>query len=812
MTWEPQRQRVPAGPNMGETTLRVMGRTAVQTADTPAFREWASRLAARAPSRDYVAQLHELYRGILDRWRYVMESGEWVHGTPRSLIAHVLGTKYDQPNVRPELAVLDRPTPQGKHGFGDCDDVATAVAAGVIAIGMRPLFRVSGPPLHVSVVTTIPDGRTISVDPVGHPKHKFGWAAPSRMPVRLYDMNGNPAQGSTYAGSEAMQGFGQVEYYDGVDETANQGTYFAGPDCIPIARIDNPHVAFVRPSDVRGPRVLAVPNRTLRLLQMGMCPDGACGVDEYGEEYEYDGTRDLWMQGGSMGAVTLVREQDLDDMSDEEFASAFGWGYADRAHVEYGEGFFGLTRRQRRRLRRRKRKARRRARRKRVRAGARRFFRRIGKGLRKVGQKVIAPILRSKWAQRIIGRGLSAIGIPARLTKMFMAAAGSLIKKVGVVGLIKLIRKDRKKALRILAAAGKAGLKAATRLAGVDEDDPRGELLQTWTTQQGVEFPSQYIMGFVGAPGIYGQADIEVEPDPTPGAWYRIQKGDTLSSVARRAYGTKGGANYERMKWINAIDANQYAFDSSLTDNLFPDGRISFRPKFASDPAAALDGESGRSYALIFLPMAPGDEPPVIWAEPEPDIIVPDVPEPPPVLPPEPVEPDVPVPPPVIVEPVEPVEPEPLPPIEPVGPPVPPDEPEPAPDEPDVPEPPVGPDEPEEPERPPLDPRFEQACINVGGRPVYTPAVGWHCEKCPPGQIWSVQAGRCIPHLAPVPEVPDMPDIPTPVPTPTPAPVAPQPTPQPPPTMPPVQPQPGYPAPPVGSVPAAALLFFLLNA
>ena len=159
-------------------TLQVMGHTAELAANTPAFKEWASRLATRAGPRDYVGQLRKLYDGILRRWRYVMEPNEWIHGSAPSLIAHVLGTKYNGGPNDATLANLEE-LPAGEKGWGDCDDVSTVVAAGVRALGMTPMFRVARGPTgaHVSVIARTPRGEMISVDPVGAP------SAPLRMEV-----------------------------------------------------------------------------------------------------------------------------------------------------------------------------------------------------------------------------------------------------------------------------------------------------------------------------------------------------------------------------------------------------------------------------------------------------------------------------------------------------------------------------------------------------------------------------------------------------------------------------------------------------
>ena len=159
-------------------TLATMGKTAKDAASTWTFREWAARLATKAPPRNYVAQLANLYNGILRRWRYVAEPEEWVHGTASSAIDHVLGAKYNRgPDCpHPLLCRLDRPARE--RGWGDCDDVATVAAAGAMALGMTPMFRVVRWPggAHVSVVARTPKKQLVSVDPVGHPDHPFGWA------------------------------------------------------------------------------------------------------------------------------------------------------------------------------------------------------------------------------------------------------------------------------------------------------------------------------------------------------------------------------------------------------------------------------------------------------------------------------------------------------------------------------------------------------------------------------------------------------------------------------------------------------------
>lgn len=184
--------------------LARMGTTAREAAETYTLREWAARLATEAAPRDYLGQLRELYRGILARWRYVREPGEWIHGSAPSLLAHVLGLKYSAPHQDPrDVDLADTPY---EKGWGDCDDVATLVAAGVLALGMHAYFRVtqSEGGAHVAVVAHTPKGERVTIDPVGHPDHGFGWQLEGGRSY-LYDLDGRCLRPDDAGGDEAMK-------------------------------------------------------------------------------------------------------------------------------------------------------------------------------------------------------------------------------------------------------------------------------------------------------------------------------------------------------------------------------------------------------------------------------------------------------------------------------------------------------------------------------------------------------------------------------------------------------------------------------
>ncbi len=176
------------------TALVAMGRAAKDAAETWTMREWAGRLAAQAGPRDFVGQLRALYDGVLARWRYVQEAGEWVPGSARSVLGNVLGLAYQGAADPTRATVVGRPVSASTRGWGDCDDVSTLIAAGVRSLGMTPYFRVTMGPTggHVHVLAKTPRGETVSLDPVGHPAHPFGWMLPAQN-AQIYDLTASPA-------------------------------------------------------------------------------------------------------------------------------------------------------------------------------------------------------------------------------------------------------------------------------------------------------------------------------------------------------------------------------------------------------------------------------------------------------------------------------------------------------------------------------------------------------------------------------------------------------------------------------------------
>ncbi len=103
-----------------------------------------------------------------------------------------------------------------------------------------------------------------------------------------------------------------------------------------------------------------------------------------------------------------------------------------------------------------------------------------------------------------------------------------------------------------------------------------------------------------------------ITPEPMPGHFYTIRYGDTLFGITSRAYGVSPGQ--ERLAWARVINRARYndRFRGQPKD-MFPEGLVSFYPKFIADPAVQAEAEgyapSGHSFATLWIPRHEGDEP-----------------------------------------------------------------------------------------------------------------------------------------------------------------------------------------------------------
>ena len=270
-----------------------MSRTAHDAARTWTLRRYVGRLAGRAAPHDYRGQLRQVYADLVDRWRYVQEPDEFVHGTARSLLGYVLGTRYARrgPRCRSDVACDVLEAGQVDRGWGDCDDVSTLVAACALALGMRPRWRVAAGPgmLHVSVEVETPSGERVSIDPVAYPRHGtpgeppgFAWGVTGpQVIVRLVELEPDRE------GAGDMRGIGGEV----------QGVMQPG-GC---------HWCAVPRDDRGGPRVLAMSGAASAAFGRGYVVDGTPGVDQYGQPWRYSAGLDLWVPASQYGQLRTRR-------------------------------------------------------------------------------------------------------------------------------------------------------------------------------------------------------------------------------------------------------------------------------------------------------------------------------------------------------------------------------------------------------------------------------------------------------------------------------------------------------------------------
>ena len=538
----------------GPHALRAMGKAAREAADMWRFREWAGTIAAQAPPRDYWAQLERIYRAILDRWSYVKESDEWVHGSGPSLLAHVLGLKYNAPPGTPIESIDPGGVTVRQKGFGDCDDVAALVAAAALAIGMRPVFRVAWGDIgaHVSTMVEAEAGKWISVDPVGHPQHKFGWVLPAPN-VRYYDLHGRPISAITSTPPKTLAGA------EGRNATMHQTQLcdYTGRSMGALAG----HTVALAEGDFGGERTLAVPSRYANMIAQGRVMDGMPAVDQYGHTYEYDADRDLWLSH-KLNATRLA-----------SMSGPMG-GIRDR-------------RRKRRQRRRRKRRA---------------ALRKVASRAISVHRRVAAKVLQNRAAQRVVGRALMAVGIPSRLTVPVLRVSGKILERGGLPAVLRMIRKNPRKLMMMVAqaAAGKH----------IKRFNVGKNLTQFAIKQAGRSFRGAPVVALSGVPGVFHLDDITISSQPEMGRYYRVKPGDNLLKIAEQAQGRrKGRLSVARM--INDAAANAVFMDPSKANNLFKGGWVAkaFYRNYSSDPSAAAEGQPGDNYGVLWIPAAPGDEP-----------------------------------------------------------------------------------------------------------------------------------------------------------------------------------------------------------
>jgi hypothetical protein len=593
-------------------TLAVMARAANEAARTWTVQEHVGRLAALAGPRDYIGQLRALYDDFTQRrWRYVMEPGERVPGSARALLGHVFGAAY---NKGPDCPDPERCAPgkEWSRGWGDCDDAACYMAAGTLALGMRPAWRVVRWPggAHVSVIATTPRGEKISVDPVGYPEHPFGWAAtPPRGVVEVFELVAG--SGETMSGVPGVSSAFRTWFHDHTNGTR-------------VAR-KRPHIVAVAANDDRGARVLAVPQWAHRVFKRGLVVPRARGYDQFGQLYEYVSGQDMWFPVGNPG------EPPANDVQ-------LG-GRAERLARRKRRQAKRAARREGRQAKRGKRKAKRKERWQNFKKKTKAFFVKVRKGIarvfKKISQSKIATFfrkLKTKFLRNPLVKGaistvLSAFGVPRKATNAILEREASLAERGG------------RSKMAVLAAEGKWGElakmvggtfvdAAKTVVPGLSgfEGEALGELPATagcryQVIQGGRQYHAAPVAAMTGVPGVYLAGQLEISDTPQSGRWYRIQYGDTLFGVVSAAFGV--GPGPERLKiakWINASAVNKCLHTDEIPEKekgWFGGSRISFMARFSCLQEDQSRCEPGDCYGIMWIAPAAGVDPPELADEPD---------------------------------------------------------------------------------------------------------------------------------------------------------------------------------------------------
>ena len=176
------RIQVANSPEQVKKAVALLGQGIKAGADYYPIRAHASGVATRAPAKDYLGQVREIYNDITrNRWRYVKEYGEQIPITGRAIWTQVLGA-----GARP-----------GEKGWGDCDCVVTAGGSMLASIGALPLQIVTtnapaSPKLfdHVYLRTMIPRMGWLNFDPVLYPDKPLGHQNPVSR-IAYWDLDGN---------------------------------------------------------------------------------------------------------------------------------------------------------------------------------------------------------------------------------------------------------------------------------------------------------------------------------------------------------------------------------------------------------------------------------------------------------------------------------------------------------------------------------------------------------------------------------------------------------------------------------------------
>lgn len=162
-------------------TIKKIGQGIKEGSKYLPIRNFAAAAAWKAPRKDYLGQLKEIWNAFVKRWRYVKDPDrvELLQSGPKAIAQLTIGL----------FGGVDG---RGR-GVGDCDDCAMAIGAMAKAIGFNVRICTTAkkgfPMSHVFVQCQVPKMGWVTVDPVILPNKSFG-QMPDFYAMNIYDLDG----------------------------------------------------------------------------------------------------------------------------------------------------------------------------------------------------------------------------------------------------------------------------------------------------------------------------------------------------------------------------------------------------------------------------------------------------------------------------------------------------------------------------------------------------------------------------------------------------------------------------------------------
>ena len=282
-------------------TIRLIGDSILAGSQYFPTRNLAAKYATRAAPKDYLGQAAEIFKGFVNRWRYVRDPRikELVTASPEASFRLVMAG--DGIGVGEGL------------GAGDCDCATIALGSLLESTGfpvrIATVANPNAPPgelmEHVYPEVYVPNIGWIASDPVMWPKRGFGSPPPHSRKV-VYSLGGdillsNGNLGGILMKEPAIWRRPEWATYRGFGEVSDIGTGRPAPCAvkgfgslvtrwgyIPGERLGG--ISAETPRQVDKTPILEIGPEEFEYTQyMGEPPIGCTAIDQFGSVYSYDG-------------------------------------------------------------------------------------------------------------------------------------------------------------------------------------------------------------------------------------------------------------------------------------------------------------------------------------------------------------------------------------------------------------------------------------------------------------------------------------------------------------------------------------------